>query len=87
MQISKEAPEGGIDTGTVLGVVGGVGLILLAVYRGGDVDVFMNLNALLIVLGGMVSTAFIAFSSRKILSMVPVIINAFRPDVSNQSII
>jgi chemotaxis protein MotA len=78
----EEAPEGGIDTGTVLGVVGGIGLILLAVWRGGDADVFMNLNAVLIVLGGMISTSFIAFSSKKILSMVPVIINAFRPDVS-----
>ena len=78
----EETPEGGIDTGTVLGVVGGIGLILLAVWRGGDADVFMNLNAVLIVLGGMVSTSFIAFSSKKILSMVPVIINAFRPDVS-----
>ena len=71
----------GVDTGTILGVVAGVGLIVIAIIRGGDSDIFMNMNAMLIVLGGMVSTAFIAFQSTKILDMVPVIINAFRPDV------
>ncbi len=78
---SDAEAESGLDTGTLLGVVAGVGLIVVAVIRGGDSDIFMNLNAVLIVLGGMVSTCFIAFQSSKILEMVPVIINAFRPDV------
>ncbi len=78
---SDAEAESGLDTGTLLGVVAGVGLIVVAVIRGGDSDIFMNLNAVLIVLGGMVSTCFIAFQSSKILEMVPVVINAFRPDV------
>ena len=79
---SDSEGDSGLDTGTLLGVIGGVGLIVIAVIRGGDSDIFMNLNAVLIVAGGMVSTCFIAFQSSKILEMVPVIINAFRPDVN-----
>ncbi|SVD67076.1 uncharacterized protein METZ01_LOCUS419930, partial [marine metagenome] len=48
--------DSGLDTGTLLGVIGGIGLIVTAVIRGGDSDIFMNLNAVLIVAGGMVST-------------------------------
>ena len=71
---------GGFDSGTILGVVAGTGLILLAIILGGDAGVFANLNAVLIVLGGCISTTFIAFQSTKILEMVPVIKSAFRPD-------
>jgi chemotaxis protein MotA len=78
---SESESDTGFDTGTIIGVVAGVGLITLAVILGGDGAVFVNLNALLIVLGGMTSTCFIAFQSSKILEMVPVIINAFRPEV------
>ena len=42
-----ESDSGGLDTGTLLGVVGGVGLIVIAVIRGGDSDIFVNLNAVL----------------------------------------
>ena len=42
---SDAEAESGLDTGTLLGVVGGLGLIIIAVIRGGDSDIFMNLNA------------------------------------------
>ena len=71
---------GGFDSGTILGIVAGIGLITLAIILGGDSGVFANLNAVLIVLGGCISTTFIAFQSTKILEMVPVIKSAFRPD-------
>lgn len=71
----------GVDTGTTLGVVAGVGLIIIAIIRGGDAMVFVNLNALLIVFGGTISTSFIAFPSAKITGLIPVIVNAFRPNV------
>ena len=71
--------DSGLDTGTLLGVVAGVGLIVVAIIRGGDSDIFMNMNAILIVLGGMVSTCFIAFQSSKILEMIPVVITHSGP--------
>jgi len=73
--------ETGVDTGTILGVVAGVGLIVIAIIRGGDSDIFVNMNAMLIVVGGCLSTTFIAFQSKKILEMIPVIVTAFRPDI------
>ena len=59
--------DSGLDTGTLLGVVAGIGLIVVAIIRGGDSDIFMNMNAVLIVLGGMVSTCFIASNPVKFL--------------------
>ena len=75
---SETESETGFDTGTLLGVSAGLGLITVAIILGGDPDVFVNLNAILIVLGGMLSTCFIAFQSSKILEMIPVIVNAFK---------
>ncbi len=70
-----------IDIGTVLGTLSGIILIALAIIRGGDPDTFLNLNSALIVFGGTMATSFIAFPSKKILLMIPVVINAFKPDV------
>lgn len=74
-----------MDKGTVLGVLSGVFLIVLAILNGGSPGVFINLNSALIVLGGTAATTFIAFSSKKIFMMVPVVINAFKPEVFQPS--
>lgn len=73
--------DSGIDTGTLLGILSGVLLIVIAIFRGGDPGAFLSLNSALIVLGGTLATTFIAFSSQKILGIIPVVINAFKPDV------
>ena len=77
--------ESGMDKGTILGILAGVCLIVTAIIRGGSADVFVNLNAVFIVVGGTVATAFIAFPSKKISGMIPIIINAFKPDVHQPS--
>ncbi len=71
----------GIDTGTLMGVLSGVFLIVIAIIRGGDAGIFINLNSALIVIGGTVATGFIAFPSKKITVMIPVIQNAFKPGI------
>lgn len=73
--------ETGMDKGTLIGVISGVSLIVLAILNGGSPEVFVNLNGLLIVLGGTAATTFIAFPSKKIFMMVTVIVNAFKPEV------
>ncbi len=82
-QISRDAPKkkSGMDIGTLLGVLSGVLLIVIAIIGGGSPDVFLNLNSALIVLGGTTATTFIAFPSKRIFMMIPVIINAFKPEV------
>jgi chemotaxis protein MotA len=76
---SNEATK--IDAGTLLGVLAGVCLIVIAIFRGGDPGVFMNLNSVFIVLGATIATTFIAFSSKKVLGLLPVIVNSFKADI------
>lgn len=71
----------GIDIGTLIGVLSGIFLIVIAIIRGGDAGIFISLNSALIVMGGTVATGFIAFPSKKIAVMVPVIQNAFKPGI------
>ena len=71
----------GIDTGTLMGLLVGIFLIVVAIIRGGDAGIFINLNSFLIVIGGTIATGFIAFPSKKIMVMFPVIKNAFKPDL------
>ena len=77
--------KSGVDKGTLLGVLSGILLIVIAILGGGAPEVFLNLNSALIVLGGTTATTFIAFPSKKISMMIPVIINAFKPEVYHPS--
>ena len=77
----EERADEGIDTGTLLGSLAGLFLITVAIIRGGDAGIFLNINSALIVVGGALSTSFIAFPSKKVLGMVPIIRNAFKPNV------
>ncbi|MEC8956921.1 MAG: MotA/TolQ/ExbB proton channel family protein [Nitrospinota bacterium] len=63
-----------------MGILSGTFLIVVAIIRGGDAGIFINLNSFLIVIGGTIATGFIAFPSKKITVMFPVIRNAFKPD-------
>lgn len=77
--------ESKMDKGTVLGVLAGVLLIVIAILNGGAPEVFLNLNGALIVFGGTAATTFIAFPSRNIFTMIPVTINAFKPEIYHPS--
>ena len=68
------------DIGTFTGVIAGVLLIVTAILSGGTIDVFLSLSSFLIVAGGTIATTFIAFHYSKIFALLPVIVNAFRPD-------
>ena len=77
----EERADEGLDTGTLLGTIAGLFLITVAIIRGGDAGIFLNINSALIVLGGALSTSFIAFPSKIVLGMVPIVRNAFKPNV------
>ena len=79
--LAQEERAEGMDTGTLLGSVAGLFLITVAIIRGGDAGIFLNINSALIVVGGALSTSFIAFPSKKVLGMVPIVRNAFKPNV------
>ena len=71
----------GIDTGTLIGILAGTFLIVVAIIRGGDAGIFINLNSFLIVIGGTIATGFIAFPSKKITGIIPIIQQAFKPNI------
>lgn len=77
----EDRPDTGLDTGTLMGVLAGIFLITVAIIRGGDAGVFINVNSALIVLGGSIATAFIAFPAKKITTLLPVLYNAFKPGI------
>ncbi len=77
----EERQDTGMDTGTLLGALGGIFLITVAIIRGGDAGIFININSALIVIGGSMATAFIAFPSKIVSGLIPVINNAFKPGV------
>lgn len=80
-EAQEERQDTGLDTGTLMGVLAGIFLIAVAIVRGGDAGVFININSGLIVVGGSIATAFIAFPAKKITTLMPVIYNAFKPGV------
>ena len=77
----EERADTGMDTGTLLGALGGIFLITVAIIRGGDAGIFININSALIVIGGSMATAFVAFPSKVVTGLIPIIKNAFKPGV------
>ena len=66
-----------MDIATIIGLVGGTILIILAIVTGGDVSIFLNVPGLLIVVGGTIATCFIKFSMSEIINSVSVAMKAF----------
>ncbi|MBI5428137.1 MAG: MotA/TolQ/ExbB proton channel family protein [Nitrospinae bacterium] len=77
----RTAPPTGMDMGTIWGSLIGTILIVIAILMGGDWVVFLNFHSFLLVFGGTIATTFMAFSSKKIMVLLGVTINAFKPDV------
>ena len=69
------------NIGTSIGFFAGIALITIAILRGANPEVFLNLTGFLIVVGGTMATTFISYSSKKVLGLIPVIYNAFKADI------
>jgi chemotaxis protein MotA len=52
-----------------MGVFSGTILIIIAIIRGGDAAIFVNINSLLITVGGVLVADFISFPSNKPIGM------------------
>ena len=77
----EERTDAGMETWTLLGALGGIFLITVAIIRGGDAGIFININSALIVVGGSMATAFVAFPSKVVTGLIPIVKNAFKPGV------
>ena len=66
-----------MDIATIIGLVGGTILILLAIVTGGSPTIFLNIPGLLIVVGGTFATCFIKFTMTDVINSVSVAMKAF----------
>lgn len=71
-----------MDLATVIGLISGSGIILLAIILGGSAGIFFNIPSLLIVFGGTFATAFIRFGMSDVFNATKVANNAFSSKLS-----
>lgn len=69
-----------MDSATLIGFVIGLGCILGAVYHTGDFVAYLDWQAFLIVIGGVVASTFVMFPMRTVASAFRVVVKAFRDD-------
>jgi len=66
-----------MDIATLIGIVSGVGLVLIAILRGGGLSIFINVPSLMITLGGTLGATFINFPFSRVMGVMSVVKNAF----------
>ena len=66
-----------MDIATIIGLISGTVLVLLAILTGGNILIFINVPGLLIVVGGTIATCFIKFSLADVVNSVRVAMKAF----------
>ncbi len=71
-----------MDLATIIGLVGGTAIVMLAVILGGSAGMFFNVPSLLVVFGGTFATAFIRFGMSDVLNATKVANNAFSSKLS-----
>jgi chemotaxis protein MotA len=62
-----------MDIATVIGICAGFGLIGWAIVMGGSTEIFLDVPAVLIVIGGMIASTFIHFSIGQVLRILAVL--------------
>jgi flagellar motor component MotA len=66
-----------VDSATLLGVIGGSLLVMVAIFLGGDVGLFFNTPSLLLVVGGTAATIFIRYPMSDVLGTLRIVRQAF----------
>lgn len=66
-----------MDIATVFGLIAGWGLVLSAIVMGGNPLMFINVPSILIVVGGTLASAFIAFPLSDVIGVIATVKNAF----------
>lgn len=77
-----------MDIATVIGIISGFGLILLSIMLGGSLDTFINIPALVIVIGGTISATLINYPLTEVIGILGPVRNAFfNQDVDPRALI
>jgi chemotaxis protein MotA len=76
-----------MDIATIIGLVSGTALVMLAIVLGGSAIIFINIPSVLIVFGGTIATTFIKFKMSDVLSTINVAMKAFLVKMEDPEII
>ena len=66
-----------MDIATVLGVISAFGLVCIAIFMGGGIQLFVNIPAVMIVVGGTLGATMINYPLRDVLGVFKVVQKAF----------
>jgi len=66
-----------MDFTTLIGIVSGVGLVLVAIFMGGGISIFINIPSMMITFGGTLGATLINFPFSKVIGVLRVVKNAF----------
>ena len=72
-----------MDLASLIGIVGGIGILLVAVVMGGPLDLFINMPSLLIVVGGSLAAAFITYELRDVTTAIKAGVFVFKNTQDN----
>nr|CRH04946.1 Flagellar motor protein pomA [Candidatus Magnetococcus massalia] len=77
-----------MDLATVIGIVLGFALIIMAIMLGGDIGMFVNVPSILIVIGGTIASMFIKHKMGDVFGSVGIMLKAFlvKPQNPEQTI-
>ena len=77
-----------MDIATVLGVISAFGLVFIAIFMGGGVDVFINIPSLMIVVGGTLGATMINYPFKEVFGVFNVVKKAlFTKNISISDLI
>ncbi len=68
-----------MDIATLLGVVSAFGLVLAAIFMGSGLGLFINIPALMIVVGGTIGVTMINYPLKDVLGVLKVVKTLFCP--------
>ena len=61
-----------MDIATILGIISAFGLVCLAIFMGGGIQLFINIPALMIVVGGTLGATMINYPLREVFGVFKV---------------
>jgi chemotaxis protein MotA len=77
-----------MDIATVLGIISAFGLVLVAIFMGGGLQLFINIPALMIVVGGTLGTTMINYPLKDVFGVLSVVKKAlFTKNISIEDLI
>jgi chemotaxis protein MotA len=66
-----------MDIATVLGIISAFGLVLIAIFVGGGIKLFVNLPSLMIVVGGTMGATMVNYPLKEVIGVLQVVKNVF----------